>query len=158
MGIRKAPTYTALTLAYLEENIYEIIGKNYCQNIKTEFIRSWKRYLDDCFIFLKSLWGNINNLYNLLQNLHPKMKSIMKHSVKELPFLDILIKNQNGQIITDFYHKPTDTQQYRCFKSHHLKNCIKSIPSTLACRICTIVTNKNSRQTRLEKLCITFHH
>ena len=35
----------------------------------------------------------------------------MEHTSKELPFLDILIKNVNGQIITDIYHKPTDTQQ-----------------------------------------------
>ena len=39
----------------------------------------------------------------------------MKHSFKEL-FLDILIKNQNGQIITDINNKP---QKYLLFKSHH---------------------------------------
>ena len=40
----------------------------------------------------------------------------------------MLIKNENGQIITDIYHKPTDTQQYIHFKSHHPKSCIKSTP------------------------------
>ena len=39
----------------------------------------------------------------------PKKKITMEHSSKELPFLDILIKNVNGEIITDIYHKPTDT-------------------------------------------------
>ena len=39
-----AATYTTLTLAYLEENLYEIMGEIYNNNIKTEFIRSWKRY------------------------------------------------------------------------------------------------------------------
>ena len=42
----------------------------------------------------------------------------MEHSFKELSFLDILIKNKNEQIITDIYHKPTDTQIYLHFKSH----------------------------------------
>ena len=28
MGTKIVPTYTTLTLAYLEENLYEIIGKN----------------------------------------------------------------------------------------------------------------------------------
>ena len=37
--------------------------------------------------------GDINELYNLLQNLHPEIKFTMEHSSKELPFLDILIKN-----------------------------------------------------------------
>ena len=35
--------------------------------------------------------------------------------------LDILFKNENGEIITDVYHKPTDTQQYLHFNSHHQK-------------------------------------
>ena len=53
-------TYATLTLADLKENLYgnqyESIGKKiYYNNIKTKFIRSWKRYRDDCFIF-----GNAN--------------------------------------------------------------------------------------------------
>ena len=77
----------------------------------------------------------------------------MEHSFKELPFLDILIRNKNGQIITDIYHKHTDSQQYLYFKSHHPKNCIKSTPYTLAHGICTIVTNKKT----LEELYVTLH-
>ena len=50
---KMAPMYVILTLAYSEENPYEIIGKKCNNNIKTKFIRSWKRYLDDCFIFQK---------------------------------------------------------------------------------------------------------
>ena len=33
----------------------------------------------------------------------------MEHNFKELPFLDIHIKKENGQIITDIYHKVTDS-------------------------------------------------
>ena len=45
------------------------------------------------------------------------MKFTIEHSSKELPFLDILIKNANGQIIRDIYYKPTDTQPYLHFNS-----------------------------------------
>ena len=69
-------------------------------------------------MFWKCPWGDINELDNLLQKLHPKMKFTMEHSFKDRPFLDILIKNENGQIITDINHKPTDTQQYPHFNSH----------------------------------------
>ena len=102
-----ATTYTSLTLAYLEENLYEIIGK-YSNNMKIEFIRSWEIYLDDCFIW-KYSWGIINDLHNLLQNLHPKIKFAIDHSFKEQPFFVIFIKNQNCLVITDIYYKPTDT-------------------------------------------------
>ena len=77
--------------------------KTYNNNIKTEFIRSWKCYRDDCLIFWKCPWEDINNLHNLLQNLHPKITFIIEHSFKELPFLDMLIRNWNDQIIIDIY-------------------------------------------------------
>ena len=35
-----------------------------------------------------------------------KRKFTIEHIFKEQPFLDIHIKNPNGQIITDIYHKP----------------------------------------------------
>ena len=49
MGTKMAPAYATLTLAYLEENLYEIIGKKYGNDIKEEFTKSWKRNWDDCF-------------------------------------------------------------------------------------------------------------
>ena len=87
-----APIYSTVNLAYLEESLYEIIGKKYRNDIKEEFTKSWKRYLDDCFLFWKYLWGDNNELLNQLQNVYPKIKFSMEHSSKELPFLDILTK------------------------------------------------------------------
>ena len=101
--------------------------------------------------------GNINDLCHILQNLHPKIKFSMEYSLKELPFLDVLIKNEKGEKTTDIYHKPTDTQQYLHFNSHHSKNCLKSIPYSLACRICTIITNKKLRKFHLKELYINLH-
>ena len=106
MRTNMAPIYATLKLAYFVENLYEILRKKYTNNIKTEFIRRWTRCWDDCFIFWKYSWGSIINLHNLLQNLHPKIKSPIKHNFKDITFLDNLIKNQNGQIILDVYHKP----------------------------------------------------
>ena len=48
MGTKIEPTYATLTLAYLEENLHEIISKKYRNNIKREFTKLRKRYLDDC--------------------------------------------------------------------------------------------------------------
>ena len=98
-----------------------------------------------------------NNKQKLLQKQHPKKKFTMEHSQKELPFLDFLIKNVNGKIITGIYHKPTDPQQYLHFRSHHPKNCIKSIPCTLARKMHTIITDKNLKKTRLKELHATLH-
>ena len=124
--------------------------------MKEEITKSGKRYLDDWFIFWKSRSGDINELHNLLQNLHPKIKFTMEDSWRELPFLDI-IKTVKGQIITDIYYKPTDTKQYRHFKTYYPENCIKSISCTLAHRIHTIITDKNLEKNRLKELHTTLH-
>ena len=42
----------------------------------------------------------------------------MEHNFKEQPFLDTHIENENGQIITDIYPKPTNIQRYLHFKCH----------------------------------------
>ena len=96
--------------------------------------------------------GDINELHDLLQNVHPQIKFTMEHSLKELPFLDILVKNVNGKIITDIYHKPTIPP----LQKPPLQNCIKSIPYTLARRIHTIITDKNLK-TRLKELHTTLY-
>ena len=157
METKMAPTYATLTAAFLEENLHEIIGKKYNENIKREFTKSWKTYLDDSFIFWNCTWGNIDNLHNILQRLHPKIKFTMEYSFKELPFFDMHIKNENGEIITDIYHKPTDTQQYFHFNRYHPQNCLKSIPYTLAWKICTIIANKKLRKFHLKELYIKLH-
>ena len=56
------------------------------------------------------------------------------------------IKSENGQIITDIYHKPTDTQQYLHSNSYHHKNCIKPTPYNVAHKICTIIPHKNLKK------------
>ena len=50
MGTKMAPAYATLTLGYLEETLYINIGHKYGEKIKNNFIKLWKRYLDDYFI------------------------------------------------------------------------------------------------------------
>jgi len=55
-------------------------------------------------------------------------------------------------ITTDIYSKDTDTKQYLNFKSCHPKHTKTSIPHNLARRICTIVSEKYTRDKRLDEL------
>ena len=152
MGTKMAPVYATLTLGFLEEQLYEEIENAHNLEFRTLFEQSWKRYLDDCFIFWKKSWGDINELHLLLQNLHPNIKFTMESNENEIPFLDILIKKSQNKIITDLYHKPTDTQQYLHFKSHHPKACRNNIPYNLARRIVTIVSDNTLKHQRLNEL------
>ena len=65
-----------------------------------EKILRWLLYILEMF----------NDIHNLLQNLQPMIKFTIQLIFKEIPFLDTLVKKQNGQNIANIYYKPTDTQ------------------------------------------------
>ena len=89
MGTKMATTYATLTLAYLEESLFEIIGKYTAmtkkKNLPNHGIDIWM-----IVSYSRNTHGETSTNFNQLQNLHFKMKFTMKHSSKELPFLDIL--------------------------------------------------------------------
>jgi hypothetical protein len=150
MGTKMAPTYANLTLAYLEETLYTKLKDKYTDTFSEYFEKAWKRYLDDCFIIWDNSVDNINSLHIELNNLHPKLKFTMEQSETEISFLDITLKQENGNIITDIYHKATDTKQYLHFKSCHPRTTKNNIPYNLARRICTIVIEPGLRKQRLK--------
>ena len=76
----------------------------------------------------------------------------METSDKELPFLDILIKRNDGKIWMDIYFKPTDTRRCLPFLSRHPNHCKKTMQFTVAQRICTIVENQQQKLRHLSDL------
>ena len=61
----------------------------------------------------------------------------------ELAFLDTLLKRNNGEISVLVYRKPTHTDQYLHYISHHQINCKERVVSSLLNRAYSIITNKN---------------
>ena len=92
------------------------------------------------------------NVLSILNDLHEDINFTMEINNETLPFLDILICKDKCNITTDIYSKDTDTKQYLNFKSCHPKHTKTSIPYNLARRICTIVSEKHTRDKRLDEL------
>ena len=74
MGTKVAPTYVTLVMGYLENRLYNIIKNKYELTHKNKFITSWRMYLDDCFIMWDERIDKIDNLFEILQNLHTSIK------------------------------------------------------------------------------------
>lgn len=51
MGTKMAPTYSTLTLGYLEEKMYKEIDKLFNEGTEMHITNHWKRYLDDYLVF-----------------------------------------------------------------------------------------------------------
>jgi hypothetical protein len=152
MGTKMAPTYANLTLAFVEESLYNKMGEKYTVDFAERFKINWKRYIDDCFIIWDNSVDRVETLHTELNTLHPKLHFTMDHHNSEISFLDIHLTRQNNKIITDIFHKPTDTKQYLHFKSCHPRSTKCNIPYNLARRICTIVIQPELRQTRLGEM------
>lgn len=151
MGTKVAPTYATLVLGYLEETLYSKMKDKYGSSF-SEFIKeNFKRFLDDCFI----IWNKNTSLaefHDELNSLHSSITFTFESSDEELPFLDVLVKLDNGRISTDIYSKPTDTKSYLEFNSCHPRHTKLNIPYNLASRIVTIVSDPSSREQRLNQL------
>ena len=75
----------------------------------------------------------------------------LNYIIKEIPFIDVLVKNQNGKIETDIFYKETDSRQYLLFYSCHPRHTKVNIPYNLARRIRTIDdTTLNNRMEELK--------
>ena len=70
-----------------------------------------------------------------------------------MPFLDVQfhLTAQNA-LETDIFYKKTDSHNFVQFFSFHPHKTLTNIPFALARRICTIVSNNETRDTRLKEL------
>ena len=78
----------------------------------------WERFVDDVYSIVKrtQLENFFHHINNLLQNIKFTME---EESNGELAFLDTLLKRNNGEISVLVYRKPTHTDQYLHYSSHH---------------------------------------
>ena len=82
--------------------------------------------------------------YSTINNLHQNMKFTMEEESNEgLAFLDTLLKRNNGEVSVLVYRKPTHTDQYLHYSSHHQTSCKESVVSSLFNRAYSIITNKD---------------
>ena len=152
MGTKVAPTYASLTIGYLEKKLYSKIREEYGTTFAENFIKIWKRFLDDCFIMWSHPEDMLHNLHNILNNLDTHIKFTLEFDPQQLPFLDCYVEKIGTTISTDIFYKPTDSKTYLLFSSCHPNHTKKSICFSLARRIKTLVSNQETLTLRFFEL------
>ena len=96
MGTKCDPTYACICM----------------DDVETEFLKTqerapvvWFRYIDDIFF----IWTHSN----------PDLKFTYESNEKEIQFLNLKVKLNEGNISTDLYIKSTERHQYLHFTSSH---------------------------------------
>ena len=105
--------------------------------------RMWKRYVDDTFCIMEK--RHVKAFLVHLNSLRPSIQFTMEmEENNSLPFLDTLVKRGDGGMI-DFgvYRKPTHTDRYLQYSSHHPCHVKRGMVSGLFHRARAITQGQN---------------
>lgn len=84
------------------------------------------------------------------KDIHIEIESTIGTSIN---YLDLMIKNDNGQLRTYVYHKPTSDPYYLPYHSEHPHQYHRNIPYSAlvrATRLCSHIDDFNSERLRIE--------
>ena len=116
-----------------------IVANLYMESFEVEALRSaphppylWKRFVDDTFTILQS--SQRNGFLEYLNSIdqHIQFTAEDQRSDGAMPFLDILVTpGKDGSFSTSVYRKPTHTDLYLQWDSHHTLTSNHTVLGTL---------------------------
>ena len=145
MGTKFAPKYANMFMGQFEERLLESLPHK---------PHTWWRFLDDIFCIWTGTQEQLHEMYEIMNNFHPTIKFTMDiMEGNKIPFLDVLVKlEDDNNISTDVYYKPTDTHQYLMTTSCHPEHVKKSIFYSQGLRLRRIVSKEEQSKERVKEL------
>ena len=134
-GIKPAPTYADLAMGYFETLLFYKLRAKVGPKTAYYFWKYYLRYLDDGIIFWDTRLGNFDDIFAILNNLHPSLTFTIERHKSKLKYLDVLIYKTPTGFKTVVNSKETDSGTYLPFNSAHPRHCKTNIPFNMARRI-----------------------
>ena len=143
IGTKFAPPYACIFMDYIEREF-----------LKSKEIQPWIwfRYIDDIFFIWTASEKELDEFLNCLNSFHPNLRFTNKHSRKSLNFLDVIVKIQQCEFVTDLYCKSTDGHQYLHFDSCHTSHTKTSIVYSQALRMKRICSRRSDLIVNINKI------
>ena len=112
----------------------------------------WLRYVDDTFVVLST--DTIEEFTTHINGMDTNIKFTREEAVEnKLAFLDTwVVQDDNGNIKTLVYRKPTHTDQYLAFESNHHLAHKKSVVRSLVHRAHVVVSGEEDRKLEIERV------
>ena len=152
MGSKFSPCYANLVLGYLEIQLKQTIVEEFNEEIADEIMSKYTRYLDDIFLIWNKNRGDPNCFKEWLSSTDARLSFTLDQCGSSVSFLDVKVSIKELKISTDIFYKPTDTKKYLDYKSCHPRHIKNNIPFNLARRICTITSEAETTERRLQEL------
>ena len=114
--------------------------------------RLWKRYVDDTFCILRK--GSTEELLHHLNRVRPTIKfTVEQEEDGTLPFLDTLLRRrEDGSLDVSVYRKPTHTDRYLHFESHHPTHVKRGVVRCLHDRARRVISTQDNLQKEVDHL------
>ena len=105
----------------------------------------WKRYVDDVISAVSK--NEVENLLSHLNSVEPSIQfTVEREQDRRLSFLDLNVyRTDHGNLETGVYRKPTHTDKYLAFDSHHPICHKKSVTKTLFMRAECLPSSSDSK-------------
>lgn len=112
MGLPLSPAICELVMEFIDRYILER-----CRHLQINVLY-YGRYVDDGFLVASG--RSFPRILQIFNSIHPRLRFTMEdENDGTLPFLDLkVVRNEDGNIITDWYHKPTWSGRYLNFQSY----------------------------------------
>ncbi|KFD47662.1 hypothetical protein M513_11453 [Trichuris suis] len=133
MGSPLSPVMAEIFMESFERQMFEKVDRQIAP-------RLFKRYVDDIFVIIRD--GKEEQFLHFLNSIRPNQTAFTmeKEENKTLAFLDALIIRTNQGLKTRVYRKPTHTDKYLDFSSHHPRSVMRGILSGMIDRAVNLCT------------------
>ncbi len=139
MGSPISMTMANLVMEDLENRIFS----------SSNDVLMWRRFVDDTFVILPEKY--IPSFFSYINSMEESITFTMeKENDDQLSFLDVLVKREpDFTFSTCVYRKPTNTDRYLQFDSHHPRSHKRAVLQTLVDRATKISNNEHARNREL---------
>ena len=144
MGSPVSPIVANLYMEYLEQKALSIAPTP---------PRFWCRYVDDTFVIHKEI--NTQGFLQHINSVDPAIKFTVEDNKEDgsIPFLDTIVKPEaDDTLAITVYRKPTHTDQYLQWDSHHHLSAKFSVIHTLSHRVSTVCSKPELLQKEKDHL------
>ena len=114
--------------------------------------RIWFRYIDGIFFIGTDSEKELDDFLEQLNNFYSNLKFTHERSREEINFLDVTVRVNHGEFITDLYCKPTDGHQCLYFESCNPSKTKSSIIFCQALRMRKICSKRSDLVANARKL------
>ena len=116
----------------------------------------WLRYVDDTFVIWPHGEQDLQSFHTHFNQMSTNIQfTIEKEEEGRLTFLDVLATHRKDQLSTVVYSKPTHTDRYILYHSHHHRRMLTGVIEGMRDRALWICDN-TSRQPEMEHLARVF--